>query len=377
MNNITRVGFPGLGIEMLELNKVAFSLFGKIEVRWYGIFITFGIVLAFLYVMWRGKRNEGVCVDDVIDVGIVLVLFGIIGARLYYVLTTLDSGNYKSFYDVIAIWNGGIAIYGAVIGGALAILLVTKYKKIGTLKFCDMVVPALILAQAIGRWGNFFNGEAHGALIGETTVLDLFGLECVLPSGEGTLFHALRMHLNGTAGWGFYHPTFLYESVWNLAGFTLLTLLYRHKRFHGQIMLTYFTWYGLGRTFIEGLRTDSLYIPGTTLRISQCVGALCVLVGGTLLIALSVRYRHRAPVSPTVKKAAPVPAPDAEEGSEATEATEETAETEETPTLWARVMETLIRKKSAAAPEEKEGAEQPEEPEEIKETEEDEDGNEN
>ncbi len=356
--NITRVGFPGLGIEALELNKIAFSLFGVAEVRWYGIFITLGIVLAFLYAMWRGKKNEGVSVDDVIDVGIFLVLFGIIGARLYYVLTTLDSGHYKTFLDVIAIWNGGIAIYGAVIGGALAILAVTKFKRIGTLKFCDMVVPGLILAQAIGRWGNFFNGEAHGAIIGETTVLDLFGFEWTLPSGEGTLFHTLRMHLNGTEGWNYYHPTFLYESVWNLAGFVLLTLFYRHKKFNGQVMLTYFVWYGLGRTFIEGLRTDSLYIPGTTLRISQCVGAACVLIGGALLIALSIRYRKRAPISPTVKGTAPVAEAVAE--AEATDKVEGVATTSADSTLWGRVMEALMKKNSTEKTEETETVEEEE-----------------
>jgi len=344
MNNITRVGFPGLGIEQLELNKIAFSLFGVADVRWYGIFITLGIVLAFLYAAWRGKRNEGIVADDVIDVGIFLVLFGIIGARLYYVLTTLDSGHYKTFLDVIAIWNGGIAIYGAVIGGVIAIIVATKFKRIGTLKFCDMVVPGLILAQAIGRWGNFFNGEAHGAIIGETTVLDLFGAQISLPSGEGTLFHTLRMHLNGTAGWNYYHPTFLYESVWNLLGFVLLTLFYRHKKFHGQVMLSYFVWYGLGRTFIEGLRTDSLYIPGTTLRISQCVGAACVIVGGALLIALSIKYRHRDPVSPTKKRGEVLAA--AGEASEDTPVSAEEKAPAASTTLWGRVMERLMKKKS-------------------------------
>lgn len=354
MNNITTVGFPGLGIGDMELNKIAFSIFGIADVRWYGIFITFGIVLAFLYSAWRGKRNEGIVTDDVIDVGIFLVLFGIIGARLYYVLTTLDSGHYKTFLDVIAIWTGGIAIYGAVIGGALAIVLVTKFKKIGTLKFCDMVVPGLILAQAIGRWGNFFNGEAHGAIIGETTVLDLFGAQLTLPSGEGTLFHTLRMHLNGTAGWNFYHPTFLYESVWNLLGFALLNLLYSRKKFHGQVMLSYFVWYGLGRTFIEGFRTDSLYIPGTTLRISQCVGAACVIVGGALLIALSIKYRHRAPISPAKKKGEVLAAASAEGEQASSEAAEEQTSDAST-TLWGRVMERMmINKKKETNQEETE-----------------------
>ena len=303
--NTTVVGFPGLGIEKLEMDKVAFSLFEVVEVRWYGIMLTLGIVLAFLYVMWRGKRNEGVSSDDIIDVGIFTVIAGIIGARLYYVLTTMNDGKhvYDSFLDVIAIWNGGIAVYGSIIGGAIAIICVTRYKKINTLKFCDMVVPGLILAQGVGRWGNFFNGEAHGSIITEETAFDFLGMQFMLPSGEGTLFHTLRMWLRGTSGWSYYHPTFLYESVWCILGFVLLTLLYSKKKFHGQMLLIYATWYGFGRMLIEGFRTDSLYIPGTALRISQCVGLVCFVVGGVLLAVFSIKLRKKAPVSPVLPSA--------------------------------------------------------------------------
>ncbi len=299
--NMTTVGFPGLGIEKLEFSKIAFSI-GSIEVRWYGIMLTLGIVLAFLYVMWRGKRNEGVSSDDVIDVGIFTVIAGIVGARLYYVLTTMNDGvhHYDSFLDVIAIWNGGIAVYGSIIGGAIAIFFVTRHKKINTLKFCDMVVPGLILAQGVGRWGNFFNGEAHGSPIGDVTAFDFLGFQTMLPSGEGTLFHTLRMWLFGTSGWSYYHPTFLYESVWCILGFVLLNFLYSKKRFHGQLLLVYATWYGFGRMLIEGFRTDSLYIPGTPLRISQCVGLVCFLAGGALLAFFSIKFRKSAPVSPVL-----------------------------------------------------------------------------
>ncbi|MBE6589930.1 MAG: prolipoprotein diacylglyceryl transferase [Ruminococcaceae bacterium] len=326
--NTTVVGFPGLGIEKLELDKVAFTLFGKAEVRWYGILITLGIVLAFLYVMWRGVRNEGVKTDDVIDVGIFTVIAGIIGARLYYVLTTLNDGKhvYESFLDVIAIWNGGIAVYGSIIGGAIAIIIVTHIKKINTLKFCDMVVPGLILAQAVGRWGNFFNGEAHGSIITETTAFDFLGFEFLLPSGEGTLFHTLRMWLFGTAGWSYYHPTFLYESVWCLLGFALLTAFYSHKKFHGQVFLMYCTWYGFGRMFIEGFRTDSLYIPGTSLRISQCVGLVCFLVGGALLSVFWIKLRKNPPISPVIPKVAAESAPVEEAPVEEAAVEEKTAE---------------------------------------------------
>lgn len=307
--NTTVVGFPGLGIDKLEINKVAFSLFGALEVRWYGMMLTLGIVLAFLYVIYRGKRNEGVVSDDIIDVGIFTVIAGVVGARLYYVLTTMNDGvhHYESFLDVIAIWNGGIAVYGSIIGGAIAIFFVTRHKKINTLKFCDMVVPGLILAQGVGRWGNFFNGEAHGSIIADVTAFDFLGMQFLLPSGEGTLFHTLRMWLYGTSGWSYYHPTFLYESVWCILGFILLNVLYSKKRFHGQMLLVYATWYGFGRMLIEGFRTDSLYIPGTTLRISQCVGLVCFLVGGALLLFFSVRLRKNAPVSPVLASAGKAP----------------------------------------------------------------------
>ena len=292
----TIVSFPGLGIGETVLNKIAFSLFGRLEVRWYGILITCGIVLAFLHAIWRGKR-ERVKSDDIIDIGILTVVLGVLGARLYYVLTTLDSGNYQSFLDVIAIWEGGLAIYGGVIGGVLGIIIVTLWKKINPLKVMDMIGPGVIIAQALGRWGNFFNGEAYGYAIADTTKYYFFGTEFMLPSGEGTLFHTLRMGLGGTAC---YHPTFLYESVWNVIGFILLTVFYKHKKFHGQIALMYFTWYGFGRMFIEGLRTDSLFIPGTTLRISQCLGLLCFVVGAILLTVFWVRNRNNHPFEEAV-----------------------------------------------------------------------------
>ena len=139
MEKIT-VAFPGLGIEPFDLNKIAFHLFGKNEVRWYGIVITCGIFFAFLYAMWRGKRNEGIISDDVLDVGLMTVFMGVLGARLYYVLTTMDEYEYDSFVDVIAIWEGGLAIYGGIIGGCLGILLVCYFKKLRWQKLFDMIV---------------------------------------------------------------------------------------------------------------------------------------------------------------------------------------------------------------------------------------------
>ncbi|MBR2722345.1 MAG: prolipoprotein diacylglyceryl transferase [Clostridia bacterium] len=284
----TTVSFPGLGIDSFTLNKVAFTLFGKIEVRWYGIIITLGIVLAFLYACWRGKKNENIIPDDVMDIGLVTVLCGIVGARIYYVLGD-STGVYDSLYDVIAIWNGGIAIYGAIIGGCLGILLMCHIKKISWRKLFDMAAPGVLIAQALGRWGNFFNGEAYGYEITETTRFYFFNKEHVLSSGEGTFFHALRMGLTPNVAsfseMHYFHPTFLYESLWNVLGFVLIQFFYKRKKFDGQVAVLYFTWYGFGRMFIEGLRTDSLYLGNTTLRISQLIGLLCF-VGGLCLFII-------------------------------------------------------------------------------------------
>ena len=287
--DMVTVSFPGLGIESFSMNKVAFSI-GDLEVRWYGIVITLGIVLAFLYAGWRGKRNEGVIFDDVIDIGLWTVILGVLGARLYYVLTTLDEYVYRNLIDVLALWNGGLAIYGGIIGGCIGIVIGCRIKRVKWRRAFDMIAPGVMIAQALGRWGNFFNGEAYGYAIGETTRYCFLGSEHLLPSGEGTLFHTLRMGLGNPRLGGivaYYHPTFLYECLWNLLGFGLVNLVYKHKKFDGQIALAYFTWYGFGRMFIEGFRTDSLLIPGTTLRISQCLGLVCFEVGLTLIFVFT------------------------------------------------------------------------------------------
>ena len=297
MNELFQISFPGLGIEEFTLNRIAFSI-GKLEVRWYGIVITMGILLAFLYAIFRGKRNEGVIMDDIIDVGLWTVILGILGARLYYVLTTLDEYHYDSIIDVIAIWNGGLAIYGGIIGGCIGILIACKIKKLKWRKLFDMVGPGVMIAQALGRWGNFFNGEAYGYPITDTTHFYLFNNEIVLPGGEGTLFHTLRMGLypRGSSYPVYFHPTFFYECVWNVVGFILINLFYKHKKYDGQVAILYFVWYGFGRMFIEGFRTDSLYIPGTSLRISQCLGLFFLTVGVLLLIGIALLRRYKPAV---------------------------------------------------------------------------------
>ncbi len=269
---MTVVSFPGLGIAERTIDRVAFTV-GGVSVYWYGIILTLGIVAGFFYVTYRAKF-EGFTTDDVIDYAIVTVFLAIIGARTYYVLTTIKDGLYDSFLDVIAIWQGGIAIYGAIIGGACGLLVVSHFKKVKgkrVLKVFDMVSPAVMLGQIIGRWGNFVNGEAHG-----------------VKTAEDFIF---RMGLGSGNRQVFYHPTFLYESVWNLVGFVLINIFYKKKKYDGQIMLMYLGWYGLGRMFIEGLRTDSLYIGA--FRISQVVGFLCFVICTTLLIYFAVKSKRQ------------------------------------------------------------------------------------
>ncbi len=259
------LSFPGLGIEPFAIDRVAFTLFGK-SVAWYGVIITCGIVLAVLYVMWRAKQNE-IKSDHILDIALVVVPCGVAGARLYFVLTSLD--HFDSFWDIFKIWECGLAIYGGIIAGALAVVLMARIKKISFFKLADMITPAVLIGQILGRWGNFFNVEAHGT---ETT----------LP---------WRMGIYKFGEWSYVHPTFLYESLWNLLGFVLINLFYgfkkekTHKKYDGQIFLMVFAWYGFGRMFIEGLRTDSLYVG--PFRISQVVGAICFLAGAALLV-----YHH-------------------------------------------------------------------------------------
>ncbi|MBE6585135.1 MAG: prolipoprotein diacylglyceryl transferase [Ruminococcaceae bacterium] len=265
--NMTTVSFPGLGIENFSFSRVAFELFGK-PIYWYGVIIMLGVVAAVVHAYLRSKR-EGVKTDDLLDLTIFIVFFGVLGARLYYVLTTLNTGRYENFVDVIAIWDGGLAIYGGIIAGAATIVVVSLIKKINVFRVLDMVGPGVMLAQAIGRWGNFANGEAFGYPVPDSNPLYF------LRMGVISDFTGSEMQ--------YYHPTFLYESLWNIIGFVIISLLYKKKKFNGQNALMYLCWYGFGRMFIEALRTDSLLVG--SFRISQVVGATCFVVAGALIVA--------------------------------------------------------------------------------------------
>lgn len=261
----TVISFPGLGIGEFTLNKVAFSLFdGFLTVRWYALFICTGILLAYLYFMWRGTKKEKILEDHLINIVLFVVPIGIIGARLLYVLT---SGNqYNDIIQVFAVWEGGLAIYGGIIFGFLTVLGYSFVKKINFLKILDALAPAVLIGQILGRWGNFFNGEAFGASANVESI-------------------PWRMVVNGEVT----HPTFFYESFWNFIGFIIANLLYKNKKFDGQIFSFYVAWYGIGRGFIEILRTDSLMIGNIKLMV--VLGFCCFVAGVVTYILLYLKNK--------------------------------------------------------------------------------------
>ena len=250
---VNNISFPNMGIR-LSVKETAFTVFGR-DVYWYAIIMTTAIILGVVYVMMR-RKFEGVSADDTMDYAIFGIILGIIGARLYYVLTSLE--NYSDFWSIFKIWEGGLGFYGSLIGGALAVWLVSRRKKQSTLKLFDLISPAMMLGQIIGRWGNFVNGEAYGS----NTVYEFFGMKFNTPNAASLPW---AMHIDeikdGVARSSVdCQPTFLYESLWNLIGFVLINIFYKKKKFDGQIFFAYLAWYGFGRMFIEGFRTDSLYV---------------------------------------------------------------------------------------------------------------------
>ncbi len=278
-----------------EFSPVAFTIFGK-EIYWYGVVITVGIILSAVYAFWRAKKL-GVRIDDMYDYAIFIIIFGVIGARAMYVLTNL--GDYKSFLDVISIWRGGLAIYGGLIAGVTVVFVVSKIKNIKVLRVLDAIAPSVMIGQALGRWGNYFNQEAFGC---NTTLPWGMKSWVVQSTGAGSSLEGTVEYLTSNKASieaqgmtidpnGFVHPTFLYECLWNVIGFIIINVLFKKRKFDGQMFLMYITWYGLGRAFIEMLRTDSLYIPGTPLRISMVIGFLCFAGGLAAMIVLGIKAK--------------------------------------------------------------------------------------
>lgn len=272
------ISFPMLGTWSICPSN-SFVLFGH-TFYWYGVIIACGFLLAVSYCYSRCEKDFGITQNDLTDVLLLGVPFGIIGARIYYIVFF---GNYNTLADMVKIWEGGLAIYGGIIAAGITILIVCRVKKIPPLAVMDVVAFGFLIGQCIGRWGNFMNREAFGY--------------------ETDIFCRMGLTLNGVTI--YVHPTFLYESLWNLIGFIALHVFSkRHeRRFDGQYTLMYIAWYGLGRAWIEGLRTDSLYIAGTSIRVSQALAGVTCLAA-VIALALILRSGKCSPEKLWVNRAA-------------------------------------------------------------------------
>ena len=253
------------------MNPVALQL-GPISIRWYAICIVSGLILA-VYLSMKEAPRKKIDPDDIIDFILIAFPLAIVGARLYYVV--FEWGYYSQHLgEIFAIWNGGIAIYGGLLTGALVLYLFSRRRLIEPIDFLDIAAPSVMIAQSIGRWGNFFNQEAYGAAVKSLNYLPSFIRD--------------QMYIDGS----YRQPTFLYESIWNLLGFLLILILRRKPQFlrQGEITAFYLIWYGFGRMIIEGMRTDSLMFAG--LRVSQWLSMILILVGLAIII---YQRRKKAP----------------------------------------------------------------------------------
>ena len=278
------VQFPGLGLSF-EINRVALSI-GGFNIYWYGVCIAFGICLALVFA-FRHSIEFGVDPDSMVDVILIGIVLGIVSARAYYV--AMAPFKYESIWEMIAIRDGGLAIYGGIIGGFLFGGLACKRRGVPVLPMFDLTAMGFLLGQGCGRWGNFFNQEAFGCnttlpwgMFSEATEEYLMGSTVTVPKGV-TIDPAMPVH-----------PTFLYESIWCFVGLALLTAYIKKRKFNGDIALRYLIWYGAGRFWIEGLRTDSLLlVPSLGLRASQLVAAAAVVGGVALEIFLTRKYKSK------------------------------------------------------------------------------------
>ncbi|HHQ2071733.1 TPA: prolipoprotein diacylglyceryl transferase [Staphylococcus aureus] len=260
-----------MGIVFNYIDPVAFNL-GPLSVRWYGIIIAVGILLGY-FVAQRALVKAGLHKDTLVDIIFYSALFGFIAARIYFVIFQWPYYA-ENPSEIIKIWHGGIAIHGGLIGGFIAGVIVCKVKNLNPFKIGDIVAPSIILAQGIGRWGNFMNHEAHGGSVSRAFLEQLH-----LPN-----FIIENMYINGQ----YYHPTFLYESIWDVAGFIILVNIRKHLKL-GETFFLYLTWYSIGRFFIEGLRTDSLMLT-SNIRVAQLVSILLILISISLIVYRRIKY---------------------------------------------------------------------------------------
>lgn len=292
-NDYTTISFPGLGLEFDPIRAIPI---GSLSIHLYGLIIATGLMLAVLYA-WKRCKQFGIRQDDITDGVLWVTPFAVLCARLYYCAFEWEQYAAKPM-TVLYIWEGGLAIYGGVIGAIIGVAVYCHFKKIKMAALLDLLALGFLIGQSLGRWGNFFNREAFGS---ETDIFIRMGL------------------LNSKTGMvTYHHPTFLYESLWNAVGFAALHFLSKKRQYDGQIALGYAMWYGLGRMFIEGLRTDSLWWG--PFRVSQVLAGISFFAAAVVLIVQF--FRTQDPEKLFVNRVAALQATPAE-------TPEETAETEE------------------------------------------------
>lgn len=302
----TDIRFPNLGLSFQNIGN-GITVFG-IDIMYYGMIIVFGMLLGVLLACYRAKR-AGQNPDMIIDFALYAILFSVIGARLYYVAFAWDSFKEHPL-SVFNLRTGGMAIYGGIIGGFLTAVVYARLKKVNFRKLADICVPSLLLGQAIGRWGNFFNREAFGTytdglfamqldrrVVSSDYNCSMAVLEQRYAGRQEALERIIEIRNNTVWADGAeyiqVHPTFLYESLWNLMLLLLLLLYSKHKKFDGELLLLYLAGYGLGRVWIEGLRTDQLFLWGSSLAVSQLLSLLLAVGSIGLLIAARIRLGKR------------------------------------------------------------------------------------
>ena len=283
--DVMDIAFPHLGIYVNNVPK-GFSIFG-FQIALYGVIIGIGVMSGVLMAAYVAKKN-GMDPDMVWDVAIYEIIFSIIGARIYYVVFEWDM--YKdNLLGVFRLRNGGLAIYGAVIAAFLTMFIYTRIKKQSFLQLVDVCVPGLVLGQAIGRWGNFTNREVFGGYTDNLLAMRL-PIDAVR---SRDITEGVAAHIIDGTNYIQVHPTFLYECLWNLVLLCLMLIYQKHKKFKGEIWFLYLGGYGLGRFWIEGIRTDQLYLTGTTIPVSQLVAVVCVAVAVVADIAVHICLRKR------------------------------------------------------------------------------------
>ncbi len=302
----TDIRFPNIGISFSDVGS-GITLFG-VDIMYYGIIIVSGMLLGVLLACYRAKR-AGQSADMIIDFALYAILFSVAGARLYYVAFSWDSFRDNPL-SIFNLRTGGMAIYGGIIGGVLTAAVYARIKKVNLGKLVDICVPSLLLGQAIGRFGNFFNREAFGTYteglfamqldrraVGSDYNCSMAVLEKRYAGRAGALERIIKIRNNTVWVDGIeyiqVHPTFLYESMWNLALFALLLFCARYKKFDGELLLWYLAGYGAGRIWIEGLRTDQLFLWGSSVAVSQLLSILLVVVSATLIFFIRLKPHRK------------------------------------------------------------------------------------